>query len=260
MHKHFYLKLALVNIRKNGKLYFPYLLTGIGTVMMFYIMHALSVNEGLEHMFGGNQLGTIMGFGTVVIGIFAAILLFYTNSFLIKRRSRELGLYNILGMEKKHIGKLMLYETLVIALVTLALGLAGGILFSKLMFWVLLRILAAPVSLAFYVSVPSLGITVILFLAIFLVTLAANLAQVHMANPIELLGSANRGEKEPKTKWILALFGLLCLGGGYFIALWGRVAAGRALLVFCRGFTGHPRHLCPVYRRQHRDTETAAQE
>lgn len=220
MHKHFYLKLALVNIRKNGKLYFPYLLTGIGTVMMFYIMHALSVNEGLEHMFGGNQLGTIMGFGTVVIGIFAAILLFYTNSFLIKRRSRELGLYNILGMEKKHIGKLMLYETLVIALVTLALGLAGGILFSKLMFWVLLRILAAPVSLAFYVSVPSLGITVILFLAIFLVTLAANLAQVHMANPIELLGSANRGEKEPKTKWILALFGLLCLGGGYFIALW----------------------------------------
>ena len=107
MNKFFYGKLAFGNLRKNGRLYLPYILAAVGIGAMYYIMVALTGDKGIEKMPGGGDLKMIMGLGCVVIMIFAVIFLFYTNSFLMKRRKKEFGLFHILGMEKKHIGKMM---------------------------------------------------------------------------------------------------------------------------------------------------------
>lgn len=219
MSKMFYQKLAVTNIKKNGRTYFPYILTCICTIAMFYIMHFISVNGGLNSMSGGRELKMILILGTYVIGFFSVIFLFYTNSFLIKRRKKELGLYNILGMEKKHIAKVLTWETFFVCIISMTLGLFLGIAVSKLMFLVLLKILNFKVPMGFYISTNSLIKTVILFGLIFILTLMNNLRQIHLAKPVELLKGGEVGEKEPKTKWILTLIGVLSLGAGYYIAL-----------------------------------------
>lgn len=215
----FYSKLALTNLKKNSRTYFPYILTAIGTIMMFYMMHSISQNEGLSKMSGGESLKEMLALGNWIIAIFSSIFLFYTNSFLIKRRKKEIGLYNILGMEKRHIRRMMAIETLFVFLISLVVGLLGGMLFSKLMFLLLIKITHFDVSLKFAVSWLSVFYTSLLFAAIFFVTLLFNIGQIHIAKPVELLKGGNQGEKEPKTKWILALIGLLSLGAGYFLSL-----------------------------------------
>ena len=219
MKKFFYQKLALENIRKNKQTYFPYILTCICSIMMFYMMHFISVNEGLKKMSGGSQLSIILRLGTTIIGIFSVIFLFYTNSFLIKRRKKEIGLYNILGMEKKHIARVLFWENLFVALLSISMGIVGGILFSKLMFLLLLKLLNFAVPMGFFISKGSILWTIILFAFIFVLTLINNLTQIHLNKPIELLKGGEFGEKEPKTKWLMALIGLLSLGSGYYIAL-----------------------------------------
>ena len=219
MRKFFYARLALTNIKKNGKTYYPYLLTCIGTIVMYYILHFISVNDGLEQMSGGTSLKNLLNFGTYVIAIFSVIFLFYTNSFLIKRRKKEFGLYNILGMEKKHIARMMVWETFFVSLISLIGGFVTGILASKIMFLLLLSILNFKIPFGFYISWDSILATVILFAIIFTLTLLNNLRQIHLAKPIELIKGGQTGEKEPKTKWILTMVGVLSLAGGYYIAL-----------------------------------------
>ncbi|MCM3443229.1 FtsX-like permease family protein [Metabacillus halosaccharovorans] len=219
MSKFFYVKLAITNIRKNGKTYYPYILTCMGTVSMYYIMHFLSLNEGLDNMAGGNSLKTILNLGTYVVAIFSVIFLFYTNSFLVKRRKKEFGLFNILGMEKKHIAKVMAWEALFVAFTSLIIGLFTGILMSKLMFLLLLKILHFKVSFGFVISWNSILGTVALFIGIFILTLLNNLRQIHLANPIELIKGGEVGEREPKTKWLLTFGGIILLAIGYYIAL-----------------------------------------
>lgn len=219
MNKFFYPKLAATTIKKNGKVYIPYILTCIGSIAMFYIIHSISINTGLDIMNGGKQLKMLLNLGKWVIGIFSVIFLLYTNSFLIKRRKKELGLYNILGMEKKHISKLMLYETLIIAVLTLVSGIAIGALLSKFMLLLLLKILNFDVTLKFYISKESILSTMLLFISIYAVMLLNNLRQIHLSNPVELLKGGNAGEREPKTKWILTLIGVVSLGAGYYIAV-----------------------------------------
>lgn len=220
MNNRFYAKLALSNIRKNAKAYVPYMLTGIGTIMMFYIMHAISENDGLSKMRGGQSLEVMLSFGSVVIGFFSAIFLFYTNSFLMKRRRKELGLYNILGMEKRHIARVLFFETIFIALICLTVGLIGGIILNRLMYLLLIKLVNVSVPLTFSAAVPSLIVTAFLFSAIFLAALFFNLIHIRLSNPIALLKSDQTGEKEPKTKWLLTIIGIAALGSGYFIALW----------------------------------------
>lgn len=219
MRKFFYAKLALTNINKNGKAYYPYILTCVGTIVMYYILHFISVNEGLEKMSGGASMKNLLGFGTYVIAIFSVIFLFYTNSFLIKRRKKEFGLFNILGMEKKHIARIMVWETFFVSVISLVFGLLTGILGSKLMFLLLLNIVKFEVPLGFYLSWESVRASVILFVSIFLLTLLNNLRQIHLSKPIELIKGGQTGEKEPKTKWILSIIGVLSLASGYYIAL-----------------------------------------
>lgn len=219
MSNFFYTKLALTNINKHRKTYIPYILTCIGTIAMFYMMYFISGNPGLKEMSGGDSLITILNLGNIVIGIFAVIFLFYTNSFLIKRRKNEIGLFNILGMEKKHIAKIITSETFFVTVISLVIGLVSGIIFGKLMFLLLNNILRFEVPLAYFVSIKSIGVTLVLFIGIFAVTLLNNLRHIHLAKPIELLRGSQMGEKEPKTKWVLVIIGVATLSYGYYIAL-----------------------------------------
>lgn len=219
MSKSFYAKLAAINVKKNAKTYIPFILSCIGTVMLYYIMCSLSLNEGLNAMSGGNEMKTILSFGSYVIAIFSVIFLFYTNSFLLKRRKKEFGLFNILGMEKKHIMRIVFFETLYVAIISLAVGLALGIIADKLMFLMLLKILHFSIQLGFHISVSSIISTLILFGVIFALSFFNALRQIHFSKPVELLKGGQVGEKEPKTRWVLTIIGLIALGIAYYIAL-----------------------------------------
>lgn len=214
-----YTKLAITNIKNNRQFYFPYLLTGIITVAMFYIMCALESNPGIQSMPGAKDLGLILRLGIGVIGIFAVIFLFYTNSFIIKRRKKEIGIYNILGMEKRHIAKILSKEAFFTAIIAIGGGLVTGVLFHKLACMLLYRMIGFNGGITFSFSKKGVMITAILFAIVYLLTYIYDLFQVQLANPIELLQSGNKGEREPKTKAIMAVLGVLCLGTGYFIAI-----------------------------------------
>lgn len=214
-----YVKLAKTNIKNNKPLYMPYILSGIMTVAMCYLILFLKANEGLSTIPGVEQLRMIFALGSGVMVIFSYIFIFYTNSFIIKRRKREIGVYSILGMEKRHIVKVLGSETVYVAVIAIAGGLGVGVLFSKLILMVLYRILQYKESIAFSVNVSSIELVVITFGVLYLLTLIYNLMQVGLANPIELLRGGNVGEKEPKTKLLSAIFGVGCIVVAYYIAL-----------------------------------------
>lgn len=215
----FYRKLAFTNIRNSKHFYLPYLLAGVLSAMMFYNMCAIRHNEGLEGVRGAAFVIEIMGMGTWIIAIFVSIFLFYTNSFIMKRRKKELGVYNILGMEKKHIVRVLFWEALFTYLTTVGAGLIAGILFNKFLTMLLYWMTGLTESIPFYISGRACSQTVTLFGVICLATLIYNFMQIQMANPIELLHSTNAGEREPKTKLLMAVAGVICIGGGYLISI-----------------------------------------
>ena len=214
-----YVKLAAVNIRNNRQLYLPYLLAGVFSAAMFYLVMSIQDNPGLEQMRGGAYVAVTLLLGVIIVGLFAAIFLFYTNSFIMKRRKRELSVYNILGMEKKHIARVLFLEMLFTAAVTIGGGLLFGIAFGKLMTMLLYRMTGFNQSVPFTISLTGCHHTLVLFGCIYAVTLFYNFMQIKLSNPMELLHSANAGEREPKTKVLLALIGAAALGGGYYLAL-----------------------------------------
>lgn len=219
MSRGLFTKLAVTNMKNSKQFYLPYILAGILTVGMFYIMCAMANNQGLALMPGGDSLKLILRLGTIVIGIFSVIFLFYTNSFIIKRRKKELGIYNILGMEKRHIAKILKKETIFTALISVGGGLISGIIFNKLVSMALCRLMGYETQVKFSVSVIGMGVSLLLFAGIYLLTYFYDLLQIKLANPIELLQGGNVGEKEPKTKAIMAILGFACLGVGYYIAV-----------------------------------------
>ena len=216
MRHHLYLRLAVGNIKNNRRFYLPFLFTAALTVVCFFIMSSIGVNQTLP---GGNTVQIIMHFGVIIVGLFSVIFLYYTNSFLIKRRKKELGLYNILGLEKRHIAAVLTLETVLSALLSIGSGLIIGVLLDRLMFLVLRNLLAFDVTMTYAFHWQSVTWTVIVFAAIFLLLLLANLVQVGRAKPIELLRGGEVGEKEPRVKWPLVVIGLLALGSGYYIAV-----------------------------------------
>lgn len=232
MGRAIYLRLAVQNIKNNRRTYVPYMLTGVFTVMMFYIMNFLALNKGIGEMQGASDLSMILVLGVWVTGIFSAIFLFYTNSFLIKRRKKELGLYNILGLEKKHIGRILFWEMIIVSMTSLIMGNLLGVLASKLIFLVLLKLLEYTVPLGYELSAASVLNTMKVFLPIYLLAFLNNLRQIHVSNPAELLRGGNVGEREPKTKLLLTLVGLVCLGAGYYIAIVTKSPVDALLLFF----------------------------
>lgn len=215
----FYPKLAVSNLLRNRATYSPYLLACVVCVVTFYTMLSINNNAGVQMLRGGYIIAGYSAMGTVLLAIFCSILLFYTNSFLIKRRKKELGLYSILGMEKANIGIVMLFETAFMAMVSLLLGLVSGALLSRLLYIILQRLLKYPVLIDLPFSWSAMGISAVFFGAIFLLTLLSNLRQVHTVNPVELMAGAKQGEKEPRASWILTLIGLATLIAGYVMAI-----------------------------------------
>lgn len=218
MKKGFFAKLAAENIKKNGKTYIPYIVTCIVTVMVFYIVKSLSVNPGLGNIAGGGFTRSAMQMGTWVVALFAVIFLFYTNSFLVKRRKKEFGLFHILGMERKHLARVMFWETIYTMLISIGLGIGLGIALDKIMFLAVVRITGREVALGFFLSREAVAVTMALFGVIFLMIFVSGAGQVWKSDPIELLRAGNVGEKEPRSNWLLTVWGFLFLGGGYYIA------------------------------------------
>ena len=244
--------MAAGNLVRNRRFVFPYLLTGLITVAMFYNMTFLAFHKEINNMPGGATIPTIMSLGTGVVGIFAVIFLLYTNTFLMKRRQKEIGLYNILGMSKGHIALVMLWETFYTCLITIAGGLLLGILLSKLILLLLYKVLFFTVSFGFTVNWQSVGTTALLFAAINLAALLINLLHVRLSKPVELLKGGSVGEKEPKTKLLLVLLGLVTLGAGYFIALTTEAPLQALMLFFLAVILVIVGHLLPLHRRVHR--------
>lgn len=187
--------------------------------MMYYMVSSLSMNPNMMNMIGGDVMQQILSLGIYVITVFAVIFLFYTNSFLIKRRKREFGLFNILGMEKKHLSIVIALESMIVFLVSMVLGIGIGILLDKAFYLLIAKMLNASIALGFYISYQSIVNSIILFFIIFLLMYVFSLIQINLSNPIELLHGDQHGEKEPKTKWLLAIIGLICLGTGYYMSV-----------------------------------------
>lgn len=219
MSKTFYFRLAFDNLKKNAKMYIPFVLSCILTIMMYYMVSSLSMNPNMMNMIGGDVMQQILSLGIYVITVFAVIFLFYTNSFLIKRRKREFGLFNILGMEKKHLSIVIALESIIVFLVSMVLGIGIGILLDKAFYLLIAKMLNASIALGFYISYQSIVNSIILFLIIFVLMYLFSLIQINLSNPIELLHGDQHGEKEPKTKWLLAIIGLICLGTGYYMSV-----------------------------------------
>lgn len=219
MNNRFFSKLAASNIKKNGKAYIPYILSCVMTVALFYIVKSLSYNPGLKNMVGSSTMMTMMSMCSVIIALFAIVFLFYTNSFLMKRRKKEFGVFNILGMEKSHIAKTMAWENFYVTLISIVGGLVIGLALDKAMFLLIAQVLNEEITLGFFISDKAIISTIVMFCIIFLLILLNSIRQIHTANPIELVTAGNAGEREPKTKWVLAILGLLSLGAGYYIAL-----------------------------------------
>ena len=211
--------MAFTNIKSNRRTYIPYMLSCTVTTAIYYVICSLAGNRNLADMWGGNIIQSYMGMGQVIVAIFAVIFLFYINSFLIKRRSSEFGLYNILGMEKRHITKVILFENLYTFAAVMASGIMFGILLDKLMYLVLSRIFDGALPIGFYVSGSAIMKSLALFGVIFILILLNSVRQIYKAKPVDLLRSSSAGEREPKAKWVLAVIGLICLGVGYFIAV-----------------------------------------
>lgn len=214
----FYPRLAVTGILKNKKTYFPYILTCIGMIMMYYIITFLSIEDSISMLRGGPQIQSLLDIGRGVLALFSVIFLFYTNSFLIKNRKREFGLYNILGMDKKNIGGIMIWETVIIFLISLISGILCGMLFSRFAQLAIIRFMKEGPIGDFTVSVSMITSTFLIYAAAFSLILLNGLRQIHLSNPIDLLHSTNQGEKQPRANYITAIFGITALVGGYYMA------------------------------------------
>ena len=211
----FYPKLAARSLRLNGKFYLPYLLSGVISAAMLYDILFLGMNTGIAH----SSVSALLGFGALVVALFSLALILYTNGFLMKRRQKELGLYNILGMEKRHMARLLFWEGVYTALICIGGGLLLGILLSKLFLLLLCAIIRTSVPFGFEVPGEAVLYTAVAFGGIYLFTFLLNLFRLGRVKPIELLKGSETGEREPRTKWLLALVGVVTMVAGYYLSV-----------------------------------------
>ena len=216
----FFLKLARSNISKNRRFFLPRILSEAGLLCVFYIVFTLRTDERILQLRGGQYIEVFMSIGTAVMMLLSVILLFYINSFLMKQRKREFGVYNILGLEKRHICRVLFHETALSSLASVVLGLAMGTLFYKLCSLLICQLLNAEIILGFYfINARSLALSGAFFLVLDVVSYGVNCVTIARMKPVEMLSSTNVGEREPKVKWPLLVLGVLALGGGYYISL-----------------------------------------
>ena len=219
MKRGFYPRLAWSGMRKNSKLYLPYSLACIGMTAMFYILMHLAYSPALELLSSSGEVSTILRLGSFVIGVFSLLFLFYTNSFLVRRRYKEFGLYNVLGMNKGNISRVLAWEALINALISLVGGLFLGIALSKLAELGLVNIMGGDTDLDLRISVKALEFTVMFFCGIFLLIYLNSLIKIRRSSASELVKSENFGEKPPRANWLFGLAGIVILAAAYYIAV-----------------------------------------
>ena len=257
-----YPKLAWDGIRKNRRLYVPYLLTCGGMMMMFYIIHYLAAMEALKGMSGGTTVGQMLGMGVWIVALFALMFLFYTNSFLMRRRQKEFGLYNILGMGKGNLSLVLLWENLLVFLISAAGGLAGGIALSKLAELGLVRVLGGWTGYSLSVNWEAVEDTLLIFGGVFCLIYLKNLVQIRKLSPVALLKQESAGEKPPKANYLLGIGGVLLLGWAYYIAVsirsplaalgWFFVAVGMVIVATYLIFISGSVMLCRLLQKNSR--------
>ena len=218
MSRFMFFKLAIQNIKNNRKIYNPYILSSTIIVMMFYIISALFSSSIVKNSYGAGALGIMLRLASVIVGIFAVILIIYINNVLSKKRNKEFALYNILGLDKKRIGLVLFYEVLTVAVVSITFGLISGILLAKASELLLGIIIKSPPTDGFYISFEAVKNSVLLFALVFLFNFIKGYKMIKTSNPIELLYSDKFAEKEPKVKTIKLVVGIIVLILGYYIA------------------------------------------
>ena len=241
----FFIKLAASNIKKNKRTYIPYLLTCMVTVAIYYIIKSLSLNPGLEKMLGADHMSYLMLLGSYVAGAFAFVFLFYTNSFLVKRRKKEFGVFNILGMEKKHLIRVLGWENVYVTGISLGLGLLIGILLDKVMFLIIIKAIGVGIPLGFFISAKAIGATVLLFAAIFLLIFLYSVRQCGGKGAENKVGADCSGDGMS--------------GGRLLYCLYGEKSTCVNFVVFCGSYAGDCRDLPVVYCRKHCGIKNAAQ-
>ncbi|MGN1015684.1 MAG: FtsX-like permease family protein [Faecousia sp.] len=257
-----YPKLAWDGIRKNRRLYVPYLLTCGGMMMMFYIIHYLAAMEALKGMSGGATVGQMMGMGVWIVALFALMFLFYTNSFLMRRRQKEFGLYSILGMGKGNLSLVLLWENLMVFVISMAGGLAGGIALSKLAELGLVRVLGGWTGYSLSVNWEAVQDTLLIFGGVFCLIFLKNLIKIRRLSPVALLKQESAGEKPPKANYLLGIGGVVLLGWAYYIAVsiqsplaalgWFFVAVGMVIVATYLIFISGSVMLCRILQKNGR--------
>lgn len=219
MRANLYPKLAWDGIRKNKRFYLSYILTCIGMVMMFYIIHYLAAMPTLKEMPGGDSMTMVLGFGFWVIALFAVIFLFYTNSFLMRRRQKEFGLYNMLGMGKNHLSILLLWENGILFSISMVGGLLSGILLSKLAELFMIMLMGGEATYTLRIDPEAFRDTWTIFIPVFALIFVKGLIQIRRSSAVNLVKSDTVGEKPPRANYVLGIAGILILAGAYYIAL-----------------------------------------
>ena len=212
-------RLAVDGIRKNKKLYVPYILSGIGMVMMMYIMQSLAVSELIENLKGSSEIALFFSLGRYVIMLFSFIFLFYTNSFLTKNRNKEFGLYLILGMNKKGLYRLISAESAIVAGLSLAGGLVSGIIFSKFAELGLINFIHGEIDYTFRIPPVAVLYTVEIFAVIYLILYLKSILSIRKKDPLDLMSSERQGEKPPKANYVTAIIGVILLAAAYYVSV-----------------------------------------
>ena len=229
----FFSRIAAENIKKNTRLYVPRVLAETGLLGCFFILLTLSMDGRLSEALGGSYLSAFMGFGAIVIGLLSFVLILYNNSFLMKQRKQEYGLYNVLGMEKRHIIRVLFFESFFTSLLSVALGLVFGTLFYKASSLLICRLLHRDIVAGFYyLCAPTVALSAVIFFVLDFFAFLINALAICRMKPVELLRESHTGEKEPKTKWTLLILGVLSLGAGYVIAITTKSPLEALLLFF----------------------------
>ena len=215
--------MAWKGIMRNRSVYFPYLAAGIFSVFTYFVYVSILKNDIISILPKSTYAWIMLRIGKSLLVLILMLFLVYANSFLMKRRQKEFGLYHILGLEKKHIGSMLFFETALLYIFALTGGVVFGMALSKLLFMLLLRMCRLPVDVGFVFQMEALRETMVYFLAVYMINFAEGLIQIGKANPIELMSGSRKGEKEPKFLWFFALAGAAALAGGYYCSVTSKV-------------------------------------
>ncbi|QHQ62412.1 FtsX-like permease family protein [Anaerocolumna sedimenticola] len=219
MGKSFFLRLALTNIQRDKKMYLPFVIASTAFVSIYFMVVTIMYSKGIADVPAGKNLQDMFSIGMVIMNVITVIFMFYINSFLIKRRKKEFGLYGILGLEKRHVGRIIIWENFIISGASIFMGILFGCIFSKLIFMIIFYTLRVSPNSRFQLPAEAFELTIILFLGIFLFTSLFNLLQIRMANPIDLIKGDRMGEKKVHFIFLKTLSGAVLLGWAYYSAL-----------------------------------------